>query len=165
MKKVKLSLIVSVLIRLCLTGTQAQETIPVAGGDALGVTGSASYTVGQIVFTTNSGINGEVSEGVQQPYAVSITKGLENAEKFGIECFIYPNPVTDQLKLRISRNNELLFSNCSYRLYSSSGTLIQSNRITDQESIIQMGYLARSSYNLQVFNQKSLIVEFTIIKN
>ena len=44
----------------------AQDAIPATGGDATGSGGSASYTVGQIGYTTNTGTNGSVAEGVQQ---------------------------------------------------------------------------------------------------
>jgi hypothetical protein len=41
---------------------------PQAGGEATGSGGSVSYSVGQVVYTTNTGINGSVAQGVQQPY-------------------------------------------------------------------------------------------------
>ena len=50
---------------------QAQE-IPIASGAvATGIGGSSSYTVGQVVYTTNTGSNGSVAQGVQQPYEIS----------------------------------------------------------------------------------------------
>ena len=43
----------------------AQETVPATGGDATGSGGTSSYTVGQVVCTTNTGSNGSVAQGVQ----------------------------------------------------------------------------------------------------
>jgi len=41
-----------------LTSLQAQETIPALGGNASVAGGSVSYTVGQVVYTTNTGADG-----------------------------------------------------------------------------------------------------------
>ncbi|MFT7299094.1 MAG: hypothetical protein ACI9WO_001916 [Sphingobacteriales bacterium] len=50
---------------LGLGGLQAQETVPATGGEATGNGGSSSYTVGQVVYTTNTGTNGSVAQGSQ----------------------------------------------------------------------------------------------------
>lgn len=165
MKNIRLNLIVILLFRLGLAGVMAQEAIPAAGGEASGKGGKASYTVGQLAFTTISGITGLVMQGVQQPYEITITKESGDAVKLGIECLVYPNPVTDQLRLRVEMNNGQNFSTLSYRLYSFNGTLLLQNRITEKESIIPVQHLAMSAYVLQVYNNSNVLVEFTIIKN
>ena len=43
----------------------SQETIPTSGGEATGSGGSSSYSVGQMVYTTNTS-GGTVTQGVQQ---------------------------------------------------------------------------------------------------
>ena len=43
----------------------AQETISISGGEAIGSEGSASYSVGQLVYTTIIG-SGSVIQNVQQ---------------------------------------------------------------------------------------------------
>lgn len=43
------------LIGLGLTGLQAQEAIPDSGSNASGSSPTANYTVGQVVYTTNTG--------------------------------------------------------------------------------------------------------------
>ena len=54
-----------VVCLLCATHLNySQETLSASGGDA---TGTASYTVGQVFYTSLTGSNGTVSEGVQQP--------------------------------------------------------------------------------------------------
>jgi hypothetical protein len=68
----------------------AQSTIPATGGNAAGNGGSVSYTVGQIVYTTVSGTNGSVAQGVQQPYEISVVTGIENKE-INLSCSIYSN--------------------------------------------------------------------------
>ena len=58
MKKNKLKLGVVALLFLGLSNLQAQEAVPASGGEAGGSGGSVSYTVGQVVYTTKTGTNG-----------------------------------------------------------------------------------------------------------
>lgn len=46
----------------------AQNGTVASGGNATGSGGSVSYSVGQVFYTTNSGSNGKVSQGVQQVF-------------------------------------------------------------------------------------------------
>ena len=96
-KKLKLSAVL--LLGLGLTGLQAQESVNATGGDALGSGGSASYSVGQVVYTTNTGTNGSVAQGVQQAFEISVVTSIEEAQ--GITLLAYPNPTTDYLTLFI----------------------------------------------------------------
>jgi len=59
-KNFKLLAVIALLIGLNVL--QAQEAIPVTGGDINGSGGSVSYTVGQIVYTSNSGVSGSSEE-------------------------------------------------------------------------------------------------------
>ena len=62
-----------VFLLLGLGGLHAQENTTAAGGEATGSGGTASYSVGQVVYTTVTGTNGSVAQGVQHPYEISIT--------------------------------------------------------------------------------------------
>ena len=67
----------TIIALMCSVGLHAQETVPATGGDATRAGGSSSYTLGQVVYTTNTGTNGSVAQGVQQPYEISISVGIE----------------------------------------------------------------------------------------
>lgn len=45
---------------------QAQQANVTSGGDAKGSGGSSNYSVGQVVYTTNTGSTGTVAQGIQQ---------------------------------------------------------------------------------------------------
>jgi len=77
---------------------QAQVTIPASGGNATGSGGTVSYTVGQIQYNTYSGTNGTVSQGVQQPYEISVVTAIKNTGEITLECIVYPNPTRGLLK-------------------------------------------------------------------
>jgi len=55
-KRLKLNTVL--LLGIGLTGLQAQTSVNATGGNASGGGGSASYSVGQVVYTTNTGTSG-----------------------------------------------------------------------------------------------------------
>lgn len=62
MQNKTLRLVIVFLFSFGLTSIQAQVAILPSGGNATG-SGSVSYTVGQVVYTTNSNSNGSVALG------------------------------------------------------------------------------------------------------
>lgn len=44
----------------------AQETIPSSGGEAAGIGGSASYTIGQLVYTSTTNPSGSLQQGINR---------------------------------------------------------------------------------------------------
>jgi hypothetical protein len=162
MKHKRLKLSALLLLGLGLTGLQAQESVNATGGNASGSGGSASYSVGQVVYTTNTGTNGSVSQGVQQPYEISVVTGIEEAKGINLSVSAYPNPTTDYLTLSIS---EFEISNLTYQLYDISGKLLQSEKITGNQTNIVMSNLVPANYFVKVIAGNQLIKEFKIIKN
>ena len=77
-----------------LGGLHAQESVNGSGGEATGTGGTASYSLGQVVYTTNTGTNGSVVQGVQQPYEISTTLGI-NETSINLELSVYPNPTNN----------------------------------------------------------------------
>lgn len=158
-KKLKLSAVL--LLGLGLTGLQAQESVNTTGGDASGSGGSASYSVGQVVYTTNTGTNGSVAQGVQQPYEISVVTGFEEAKGINLSVTAYPNPTTDYLTLSIS---EFEISNLSYQLYDMTGKLLQNKKLTGTETQIDMRNLVPTTYFVRVIAEHKSVKEFKIIK-
>ena len=154
-KKLKLSAIL--IMSLGLTALQAQEAIPATGGEASGSGGSASYTVGQVVYTTNTGTNGSVAQGVQQPYEIYVVTGIDNAIGINLECTAYPNPATDFLTLKIEGNVQTLHATSQQyiaSLYNINGQLIKSIQIEGNETTISMANLPQATYFLKIVKTK-----------
>ena len=158
----KATLIIVLMYGLCMTGLQAQNTIPASGGNATGAGGTASYTVGQIVYTKIIGSNGIVAQGVQQAYEISVVTGIPEAQEISLEMNVYPNPAQDYIKLNI-KNYEV--ENLRYQLYDINGNLLLSNTIEGQETNIIMQTLLPSTYFLKVIQGNKDIKTFKIIKN
>jgi hypothetical protein len=76
---------------LFATSGYSQESIVVAGGSGTGTGGSASYSVGQIAYTSLPGSGGSVSQGIQQPYEIA-TLGNDEFTEISLLMTAYPNP-------------------------------------------------------------------------
>ena len=159
-KKLKLSAVL--LLGLGLTGLQAQTSINATGGNASGSGGSASYSVGQVVYTTNTGTNGSVAQGVQQPFEISVVTAIEEAKGINLSVSAYPNPTTDYLTLSIK---EFDISNVSYQLLDMNGKLLQNEKITGNQTSIVMSNLVPATYFVKVIQDNKEVKTFKIIKN
>ena len=159
-KRLKLSVVL--LLGLGLTGLQAQESVNATGSNASGSGGSVSYSVGQVVYTTNTGTNGSVAQGVQQAFEISVVNGLEEAKGIKLSVMAYPNPTTDYLTLSIG---EFDISNLSYQLYDMNGKLLQSEKITGNQTSIVMSNLVPANYFVKVIQGNKEVKIFKIIKN
>lgn len=156
----KIKIVVLFLLGFGLLTAQAQQAITATGGDASGSGGTVAYSVGQIVYTTSTGTNGSVAQGVQQSYIISIVLGIEdNSTK--LELTAYPNPTTNFLTLNVG-NAEL--STLRFQLYDISGKLIESRKIISSTETIGMENLPSAIYFLKVANNNQEVKTFKIIK-
>ncbi len=140
----------------------AQETVLSSGSDAGGVGGSASYSIGQSVYTTVTGINGSMTQGVQQAFEISIVSSIKEAEGIHLFCYAFPNPVTDRLTLKVENYD---ISDLSYRLYDGNGKLIKAGQLETNESDIDLSNVGSAIYFLSVTEKNKEIKSFKIIKN
>jgi hypothetical protein len=154
---------VAVLMLCSGMALEAQNAIPATGGNASGSGGSASFTVGQVVYTNNTSVSsGSTTQGVQQPFEISVITAIVQAESVSLVCSVYPNPVSEFLTLKIENyDRKSLF----YKLFDADGKLLESKRVTGNETIISMTNLPPSLYFLKVIDNKKEIITFKIIKN
>jgi hypothetical protein len=90
--------------------TSAQQIISTGGGNASSSGGSVSFSIGQIAYTTVSGIAGSVSQGAQQAFEIFSVGSNETA--LNISLIAFPNPTADNLTLQISnykKKKEVIF--------------------------------------------------------
>lgn len=159
-KKVKISALL--LLGLGLTGLHAQEAIPASGGNASGSGGSSSYIIGQVVYITNTGLNGSVAQGIQQPFEISVVIGIEEAKFITLQCVTYPNPATDFLILKVYNYENM---SLSYQLYDINGKLLENKKVEGNETSIAMSNLIPATYFLKVIQSNKEVKTFKIIKN
>ena len=161
-KKMKTLGVATILILAFSVSTvSAQESVNATGGNASGEGGSANYSVGQIIYTTHTGANGSVTQGVQQPYEISVVTAIDEAKSINLSVSAYPNPTTDYLTLSI---DELEISTMSYHVYDVTGKLIQSEKITGNHTTIGMNNLVPATYFVKVIQGNQEVKTFKIIK-
>jgi hypothetical protein len=144
---------------LGLGGLQAQENPTAAGGEAIGTGGTSSYSVGQVVYTTATGTNGSVAQGVEQPYEISVTIGVTETT-ISLELSVYPNPTTDYLTLKVDG-----FETLNFQLIDLQGRLIENKKVTANSTTISMEALPEAMYFLNVTKDNQIIKTFKIVKN
>lgn len=140
---------------------QAQESVNTAGGNVTGSGGTVAYSVGQIVYTTNTGTNGSVLQGVQHAYEI-FTVGVKQTE-LQLSLMMFPNPALDNLSLQISNyNNEKLM----YQLFDIQGKLLNFEQVNTQRTLIDTSDLPSATYFINVVNQENKNIQsFKVIKN
>ena len=160
MKQKRLALSALFLLAIGLIELQAQTSVNAAGGNGTGSGGSVSYSLGQIVYTSNSGSGGTVDQGVQHAYEI-FTIGI-NETALDISLTVFPNPTTDNLTLQIEDyNNEKLL----YQLFDMQGKELNAGQIVERQTQINMSSLPMATYFLNVVNQENKKVQsFKIIK-
>jgi hypothetical protein len=140
---------------------QAQESVNSIGGVDVGTGGTVSFSVGQMVYTTDSKESGSVVQGIQRPYRITTTdiKKLDNTISFKA----YPNPSSDDLFLETNQyRNEKL----NYQLFDMQGKLLMTNPIEIPKTQINMRALAVGAYLIQIYNTNNQPIQtIQIIKD
>ena len=158
----KIVLLFLPILSFSISNIQAQEAIIATGGNASGTGGTASYSVGQVVYLTNSGANGSEIQGVQQPFEISTVAEIENAKTINIICSAYPNPTNDLLIINIDNYNK---DNLSYQLYDITGKSLESKKVESNVTSISMKSFLPGIYFLKITDNNNEIKIFKIIKN
>lgn len=157
-RKTKLTLL---LLGIALSTAHAQETVAASGGNASGVGGTLSYSVGQVVYTTTSGTNGSVAQGVQQAFEISSVTAIDEAADINLSISAYPNPTMDVLSLNLGTyKGEVV-----YQLYDTNGKLLESKKVAGTQVEIGMNTYVPALYILKLLEGNTLIKTFKITKN
>lgn len=140
----------------------AQQGNPAAGGNASGTGGTASFSIGQIFYSSPSGTTHKLVQGLQQPYEIQVINDVPETPKFiSLAATVFPNPTIDNFTLKIE-NKKL--DNFSYEFYDSQGRLLTSKKIETEETLIEASHLATAYYILKVNEGNKTIKTFKITK-
>ena len=135
-----------------------QENTVTSGGSVSNATGSVSYTIGQVFYSSAEGENGSINQGVQQPYTAEIITGIELRE---VTLQLFPNPINELAILKVEPE---LVGLLSYSMYDESGRLILSSPMNNLENPIQLSGNSNGIYFLNVQDSNQIIKSFRIIK-
>jgi hypothetical protein len=148
-------------VLLCAGLAQAQESVNSTGGNATGSGGSVSYSIGQVVYTTNTANEGSAAQGVQQAYEIIPVDINQNEPKISLSVF--PNPIADNLILQV---NDFERSSLNFQLCDMQGKQLSKGQIMAKQTQINTASLSSATYFINVVNQENQKVQtFKIIKN
>lgn len=152
-------LLLSALCFWSILSVNAQSSIVPAGGTASGNGGTVTYTVGQIAVQTNSDGNTSISEGVQQPYEISVV-GVDDYPGISLSMSVYPNPTLDRLKLEISNSD---FEG-EVKVFDMNGKYLLSKKIEGQTTEMDFSPYAPGTYFVSVLNGTQVMKSFKVVK-
>lgn len=150
-----------IIFMALLMSANAQSSIVATGGEATGNGGSVSFSVGQIVVQSNGDGTTTISEGVQQPYEISVV-GVDDYPAITLNATVYPNPTLGQLQLSVS--NEELLEKGEARIFDGSGKLLAVKRIVGQTTDFDLSPYAQGTYYLRVTDGKTTLKTFKVVK-
>jgi hypothetical protein len=156
-------MIKTTLVACLLCATQSiysQQTIPASGGEATGSGGTSSYSVGQLVYSTNTGSNGSITQGVQQSIEL-FTLSNPELTALTLTAVTYPNPTSDYIVLALKNSN---LTGLSYVLYDLQGRIVSKGIIQQENTAIAMQKLVTGVYVLKVNQNNQVLKSFKIIK-
>jgi hypothetical protein len=157
MKKITLLAVLSFATQL----VNAQETIPVSGGEATGAGGEVSYTIGQLVYTNPTTAAGSLNQGIQQAFEF-VTLSNPALTAVTLKAVTYPNPTTEFIILSLKDGN---LTGVSYAMYDLLGRFVSKGAVTQAETKIAMKNLPIGTYVLKVDQNNQALKTFKIIKN
>jgi hypothetical protein len=157
MKNILLTLLLSITLLFALS---AQEAIMTTGGNAVGSGGSASFSIGQVLYTTHADAEGSIAQGVQQAFEFSTFTGTDETTT-GTDISVFPNPANDYLILEVAdfENKQL-----QYQLLDINGRILADQIVTAHQVSITTTLLIPGTYFLKIMADKAEIKTFKIVK-
>ena len=137
----------------CLGTAVAQNAVVPTGGTASGNGGSVTYTVGQIAVQTNSDGTASISEGVQQPYEISVV-GVDEYPGITLNAVLYPNPTQGNLQLVMSHE----------QLQMVNGKFLFTKQIDSETTQLDLSPYATGTYFINVCSGKNVMKSFKVVK-
>ena len=161
MKNNNYYLFILFLTSISFVKSYSQESVTASGGNATGTGGTASYSIGQTTFTSQTSSGGLITLGVQQPYEI-VTLGNEDFAKINLVMSAYPNPTIDVLHLMVGDDK---WTDLSFQLFDMNGkTVSKLQKMTTSKTSVSMQELQRGIYFLTITNGLNTIKIFKIIK-
>jgi hypothetical protein len=149
------------ILTICTVSTiTAQQVISSAGASATGTGVQLSWTIGEPVIETFTGTSAILTQGFHQS---KLTVTAVDPTLFpGLDVSVYPNPVSTQLRYKISGER---IQNLSYRLFNAEGKAILNKTVENPEELINMEIYTSGIYLLKFFRQDDPLKTFKIIKD
>ncbi|MFT7334058.1 MAG: hypothetical protein ACI81S_002282 [Sphingobacteriales bacterium] len=134
----------------------AQEVVSTQGDSYSNASGSIDFTIGEVIINTGTDGTNDLTQGFHQTNWNFL--GVEDFAP-NYEAIIYPNPTEDVLNIRTSA-----FENVTYTLYDALGKRVMQDKLSAEQTPIQVSQLAPGSYSLTLNNETQNLKTFKLIK-
>lgn len=140
-----------------------QEGTVSSGGEAKGTGGFMSFSIGQIDYINISSATAKITQGIQQPAEILISKGDPIIIDRSPEYILYPNPVKDDTVLYV---DQPITQKMSYLIYDILGRVLVRERLIEMRTRIRTDQLPDAVYILTVVedNTDKIVKKIKIIK-
>jgi hypothetical protein len=134
----------------------AQEVVSTQGDSYSNGSGSIDFTLGEVIIATGTDGTNDLTQGFHQT-----NWNFLSVEDFApnYEVTVFPNPTEDVLNIWTS-----IFENVTYTLYDAQGKLVMQDKLSAEQTPIQVSQLAPGSYSLTLNNQTQNLKTFKLIK-
>lgn len=134
-----------------------QEVISFQGDSYSNTSGSIDFTIGEVIITTASDGNNDLTQGFHQTNWNFVGLDYQNPD---FEISVYPNPIDNELNIETDA-----FENMNYVIYDAVGKIVLQSKLTGAKTQIKSRHLLPASYTLVVQNQNQEKVKtFKLIK-
>ena len=146
-------LVFSLLSTLAVT---AQEVVSTQGDSYSNASANIDFTIGEVVINTGTDGSNNLTQGFHQTDWNFV--GLEDHSP-SYEATIFPNPTSEVLNIRTST-----FENVTYTLYDAQGKLVLQDKLSAEQTPIQVSQLAPGNYSIILNSETQNLKTFKLIK-
>lgn len=162
----KLKILQVICILFCLALNMgisfAQNATVSTGGTVTGASGTISYSIGQIAVQTISDGTSTMSEGVQQPYEITVI-GVDAYPNITLCAKLYPNPTNGPVVLAVE-GMELSSEKIEGNLMDMQGKILKLLTISDENTALDISDIPAGTYMLTLRQKGELLKTFKIVK-
>ena len=134
----------------------AQEVVSTQGDSYSNASGNIDFTIGEVIIDTGTDGANDLTQGFHQTNWNFL--GVEDFAP-NYEAIIFPNPTEDVLKIRTST-----FENVTYTLYDAQGKLVMQDKLSAEQTPIQVSQLAPGAYSLTLNKETHNLKTFKLVK-
>lgn len=134
----------------------SQEIVSTQGDSYSNASGSIDFTIGEVVINTGTDGTYDITQGFHQTNW-NFVELEDHAPNY--EAIIFPNPTEDVLNIRAS-----VFENVTYTLYDAQGKLVLEDKLSAEQTPIQVSHLAPGNYTISLKSEGQNLKTFKLVK-
>jgi hypothetical protein len=157
----KILIICSLLLLSIHLHISAQTGFSTCGGNVSTDEHTISFSMGQVFYLSAFSTSNYYSQGLQHSNLVSLPNGIDNLTENNSLISIYPNPVVNELHLKL-KNVEMTGMNV--KLYNSLGKMVMQTSFKTSEQILKMDNYASGIYMLVLSDNQIIRGFYKFIK-